>query len=255
VASGTGEDPREPLPGVRAPGVEEEPTSLAPSTGPDLPTPREDTRIAAADPAPQPTGLVVVAPAAVPAAEAISPAEAPGQEAATAHGGYSRRTLSPEATDLGTTLRTVLVVGQGEDGELAAAFRPAEGDALSRFEEGSQLGAEAAPAFPEEPTPPEPDPDTGIAPPRPVLRTAPEMGERLREAHRREALGPLALRLRVIEDGTVAGVEPLPGSSSGLPWLDRAVTDAVAGWEFLPAELHGEPMPVVIELVVEFDLE
>jgi TonB family protein len=260
MASGNGDTETEALPGVRAPGAEPMPVGPTPSDGLAPPTPREETRIADGGVSPEPATLVVIGAPAVPAEPstpaAISEQEAAdGRSAAPAAGGSSRRHEGwSEATDLDTTLRAVLVVSQGDDGELAAAFRGAEGEAgLNRFEEDSLLGAEAAPSLEEQLPPPEPDPETGIAPPLAVFQPVPDLGERLREAHRRDVLSPLALRLLVDEEGAVAAVTPL--SSSGLGWLDRAVADAVKGWEFRPAEQDGEPLPVVVELVVEFDLE
>ncbi len=165
----------------------------------------------------------------------------------------------PEILDLGETFRQVLVLAQLDNGELHAAFHAVESDpsmSLRRFEPEDAAGTLEGEAFLralEDLPPPEPDPDTGIAPPLAVYRPAPVWRQRGRRQRDLGPLSPALLRVHVQADGTVGSLALLSGS--GLRWLDRALVEAVQAWEFRPAERLQQTVPVSIELLVEFELE
>jgi TonB family protein len=184
-----------------------------------------------------------------------SAAEIAAQTPASAGTGASAPTLP----DLGETYRQVLVLAWRDDGDLEAAFHAADSDrsdSLRRFEAGgpaTTMQGEAAVQALEDLPPPEPDPDTDIAPPLPVYRPAPALGQRGRGQRDLGPLSPALLGVQVLADGTVGSVALISGS--GLRWLDRAVVRAVKAWEFRPAEQHRQAVAVTIELLVEFELD
>ena len=161
--------------------------------------------------------------------------------------------------ELGETYRQVLVLARRDDGQLVAAFHAADLDrsgSLRRFDDAEPVtlleGEVAVQALEHLPLP-EPDLDTGIAPPLAIYRPAPVLGQRGRGHRDLGPLSPALLRVSVMADGTVGSLALL--SSSGLRWLDRGVVEAVRAWEFRPAEHNQQAVPVSIELLVEFELE
>ena len=157
------------------------------------------------------------------------------------------------------------MLGEGEDGIVTAVFHSPQTEwtgprlALHR-EASSELGslrgearAEALTRLLEDLPAAPADPETGIAPPRPLLLPAPEFGRSDRTALEQEFLGPVALRVLVEADGSVSQVAAV--SRSGLPWLDQAIQRAVRTWTFRPAEVDGEPVAAFVEVVVELEQE
>jgi len=216
----------------------------------------EETRIAAAL-SPQPAAALI-APRGAPTTEGTVPTPAASADVMPAPG--SVEPGQPiEILDLGQTFRQVLVLAQHENGEMDAAFYAADASpsgTLRRFDEGASITAmegEGAGRVLEDLPPPEPDPDTGIAPPLPIYRPAPALRRPGRGQRDLGPLSPALLRVNVLADGTVGSLALLTGS--GLRWLDRAVVQAVRAWEFRPAERLEQAVPVSIELLVEFELE
>jgi TonB family protein len=255
----TGLSPVQPVPGRLAQAVPEtyqpvrDDAASPQATGAPalVAPPQEEARIAAAA---QPTGaLIVPLTVATPeVATETSPTSADKIAAARPAPGGSE--ASPEVLDLGETYRQVLVLARRDDGQLDAAFHAADIDpsgSLRRFDDAME--GEAAVQALEDLPPPEPDLDTGIAPPLPVYRPAPVLGQRGRGHRDLGPLSPALLRVSVMADGTVGSLALL--SSSGLRWLDRGVVEAVRAWEFRPAEHNQQAVPVSIELLVEFELE
>jgi protein TonB len=71
------------------------------------------------------------------------------------------------------------------------------------------------------------------------------------EARRRGATGNVLLEIVVDRDGTVSEVSVRRGLGAG---LDERAIEAVRQWKFAPARRLGEPVDVIVEVVVEFIL-
>jgi TonB family protein len=220
--------------------------------------PRAETRVADARPVP---GALTLAPTAggtqtspTRPADVQPTAEAtPGPATGT---GPDLEAVPLEGFELGETLRQVLVLAQRQDGDLSAAFHGSDLDVLQRFDDAGTDALEAEEMrrrVVEEVPAPQADLETGIVPPVPVFRAAPELRARARRQRELDLVGPALLHVAVLPDGTVGSLALI--SSSRLDWLDRAVLRAVEAWQFRPAERDGEPVPVVVELLVEFELE
>lgn len=82
-----------------------------------------------------------------------------------------------------------------------------------------------------------------LAPPRPLAAVPPPTPEGAPAAG-----GEVHLYLQVDASGEVLGVR----GASGDETLLAAAQAAARGWRFLPATLDGEPIPVVVEVVVRF---
>ncbi len=248
--------PLQPEPGRMAQAAAQtyEPSPQATGVPAIVAPPQEETRIAAAG---QPTGVFTIPMVAAPEAATETPPTSTDEIAAPAQA-PARRAATPEVLELGETYRQVLVLARRDDGRLDAAFHAADVEpsaSLRRFDDEEPAAAMEAEAVRvlEDLPPPEPDLDTGIAPPLPVYRPAPVLEHRGRRYRDIGPLSPALLRVHVLADGTVGSLALLSGS--GLRWLDRAVVEAVRAWEFRPAERHQQAVAVSIELLVEFELE
>ena len=73
------------------------------------------------------------------------------------------------------------------------------------------------------------------------------------EAQRRAEQGAVVLLIHVAPDGLPAGVDVV--SSSGHALLDRAATDAVWKWHFVPATRGGQPVPFDMTFRIVFQLD
>ena len=73
------------------------------------------------------------------------------------------------------------------------------------------------------------------------------------EAQRRAEQGAVVLLIHVAPDGLPAGVDVV--SSSGHALLDRAATDAVWNWHFVPATQDGQPVPFDMTFRIVFQLD
>jgi len=74
-----------------------------------------------------------------------------------------------------------------------------------------------------------------------------------REAARRAEQGAVILLIHVSPLGLPVGIDI--AESSGFVLLDRAASEAVWGWHFLPAMLDGRPVPFDMKLRVVFQLD
>ena len=248
---------RPPVPGRMA-----EPGPEAPTEDRDVlvgldPAPQKIATSLETEPAPAETGpLVVLIPTADGGPAAPEEPSGTGPAAGTEGAGRAiprdtMAAMAEEILELEVTYREVMVLAQANE-QVTATFRPAEIDPV-HSEEGTPVQESAAIASPEADLDVMPDPETGVLPPVPVHRSAPDLGSRSGEAHDRALLAPVALRVSVDTRGLVTGVSLLPGSGSGLAWLDDAVASAVERWEFRPAERDGEPIAAAVEIVIEFD--
>src|SRR3989449_3103144 len=91
-------------------------------------------------------------------------------------------------------------------------------------------------------------PGSGIEPPRLLREVRADYTE---DARRRGLSGEVVLEIVVRRDGSVGDVKILQGLGGGLN--DRAV-QAVRQWRFSPAQRHGTPVDVIVEVAVEFKL-
>ncbi len=91
-------------------------------------------------------------------------------------------------------------------------------------------------------------PGSGIQPPRLLREVRADYTE---DARRRNIAGEVVLEIVVRRDGSVGDVRVLQGLPGGLN--ERAV-QAVRQWKFAPAERHGSPVDVIVEVAVEFKL-
>jgi TonB family protein len=71
------------------------------------------------------------------------------------------------------------------------------------------------------------------------------------EAMRARAEGTVTLEALVDERGRVADARVV----KSIPLLDQSALDAAKQWEFKPARLNGEPVPVLIQLELKFTLK
>ena len=71
----------------------------------------------------------------------------------------------------------------------------------------------------------------------------------LEEAREAEVQGTVEVRARVNEEGRVEKISVLKGLPFG---LTEASTEAIATWEFLPAQLDGSPVAVEYDLQISF---
>jgi len=84
--------------------------------------------------------------------------------------------------------------------------------------------------------------------PKLVRQVEPDYTEEALEA---EIEGRVVLQLEIDAEGNVDGVEVVDGLGYG---LDEAAKAAARQYEFEPAEIDGEPAPVVMQFAVRFDL-
>jgi protein TonB len=89
---------------------------------------------------------------------------------------------------------------------------------------------------------------SGIEPPRLLREVKADYTE---DARQRGIAGAVVLEIVVRKDGAVGDVRVLEGLAGGLN--DRAI-QAVRQWRFAPAERHGAPVDVIVEVAVEFSL-
>ena len=88
-----------------------------------------------------------------------------------------------------------------------------------------------------------------IQPPKPIYEPAPDYTE---IARRTRIQGTVVIRAVIDEKGLVAGTQVLRGLPMG---LTQKALDAVQTWQFEPATLDGQPVPVYFELSVDFELQ
>jgi protein TonB len=105
------------------------------------------------------------------------------------------------------------------------------------------------------PPPPPPPPPTkpsrlhaGMQAPVKILNVDPIYPSMAQTAH---VKGVVILEAVIDEHGAVTAVKVL----RSIQLLDQAAVDAVRKWRFTPARLNGEPVPVVMTVTVNFELD
>jgi protein TonB len=88
---------------------------------------------------------------------------------------------------------------------------------------------------------------SGIQPPRKIVDVSPQYPPLARAAHQQ---GVVILETVIGVQGAVETVHVL----RGFPLLDDAAVEAVKQWRFTPAQLNGQPVPVVMTVTVNFTL-
>jgi TonB family protein len=91
-------------------------------------------------------------------------------------------------------------------------------------------------------------PGHGVAAPKPIYSPDPEFSEAARKAKYR---GSMTLALTVSPEGTAKDVCILRGLGMG---LDEKAVEAVSRWKFKPGTENGQPVPVRIDVEVDFQL-
>jgi TonB family protein len=87
-----------------------------------------------------------------------------------------------------------------------------------------------------------------IAPPRVLEQTRPEY---MQEAMAARVEGTVTLEVLVDEQGRVADARAI----KSIPLLDRSALDAVRQWRFTPTMVGGEPVPVLLQVEMQFTLK
>jgi protein TonB len=120
---------------------------------------------------------------------------------------------------------------------------------------GLPFGDPIGPVDPGPPPPPPPprqkDPvrvGSIIQAPNKLVHVSPVYPRLALDAHKE---GLVILEAVIAEDGSVRDVKVLRSQ----PLLDQAAIDAVRQWRFTPTLLHGEPVPVVMTVTVNFTLD
>ena len=248
--------PSEPAGADRADGdwLDTPPSGAAPGMPTARPGPGD--RSGARQERPVQVTVLLPPPAAGPATAPVEPPPASDPPQAGRRAAPTPRppAEAPVEEALEITHHTVATFGEGEEAS-TLVFRDAEmtGDADDRSDPVAAERARVDVASTPEVEPAEPDPRTGIVPPTPVDRPGPDLAGRLEEVQEWAVLAPLAARLVVSAEGEVLRAEIL--THSGLQWLDEEVVESLLGWTFRPAERDGEPIPVSLEVVVDFELE
>ncbi len=91
-------------------------------------------------------------------------------------------------------------------------------------------------------------PGSGISPPAIAHEVKPDYTE---DARRRHVEGDVVLEVIVLADGSVGSVRVVRGLGYG---LDDNAVQALRRWRFHPAQRHGVPVDVLVEVAMEFRL-
>jgi protein TonB len=91
-------------------------------------------------------------------------------------------------------------------------------------------------------------PGSGITPPVLVRQIQPGFTE---EALARKIQGEVIVEVIILKDGTVRPVRVLRGLSAD---LNQKALEAAAQWKFIPAKLKGQPVDLIAEIVVDFNI-
>lgn len=86
----------------------------------------------------------------------------------------------------------------------------------------------------------------GISAPKPIYNPEPEYTDR---ARKKKINGSLVLSIVVTEEGKVRDAKVVTGLDKN---LDKQALKAVSTWKFEPATKGGKPVPVRIEVEVDF---
>jgi periplasmic protein TonB len=116
---------------------------------------------------------------------------------------------------------------------------------------GIVQGVQAPPQPQPQPQPPRgplPVSHQGIKPPVKIVNVSPEYPATARQVRQQ---GIVILEAIIAASGAVETVRVL----RGYPLLNQAAIDAVQQWRFTPALLNGQPVPVVMTVTVNFQLQ
>ncbi len=91
-------------------------------------------------------------------------------------------------------------------------------------------------------------PGSGITPPILVKKISPDFTA---EALARKIQGEVIVEVIILKNGTVRPVRVLQGLSADLN--DKALL-AASQWKFIPAKLKGQPVDLIAEIVVDFNI-
>jgi periplasmic protein TonB len=89
----------------------------------------------------------------------------------------------------------------------------------------------------------------GVNAPIVLLKTKPPYTEEARKAH---ATGIVSIQAVIREDGTIDSFKVLRGLGYGLD--EAAITTVSTKWRFKPGTKNGAPVPVIVNIEVEFNL-
>jgi periplasmic protein TonB len=135
--------------------------------------------------------------------------------------------------------------------------RAGRADGVEVVERGSSgldgliAGERVLPPPPQPPSPPPQPPvrlHSGMQPPTKIVHVNP-IYPPLARAARREGL--VVLEAVIDVRGNVTTVNVL----QSVPLLDQAAVDAVRQWRFTPTLMSGEPVPIVMTVTVNFQLQ
>ncbi|HEY3883916.1 MAG TPA: energy transducer TonB, partial [Vicinamibacterales bacterium] len=127
------------------------------------------------------------------------------------------------------------VTGEGVGGRQGAGIGEGAGPGAG---DGSDGGAEGGPYHA----------GSDVSPPSIVREVKPDYTE---EGRRRGLEGEVNVEVIVRRDGSVGAVTLLDGLGAG---LDQRAIEAVRQWRFAPAQRHGLPVDVVVDIAVGFHL-
>lgn len=134
-------------------------------------------------------------------------------------------------------------------GERRLSNAPAGPPAIGNPGDLDANGIAALPLPPPAPQPTAPiRQSSGVQPPQRIVNVAPAYPAIARSAR---VQGVVILEIVIDERGNVAKAEIL----RSIPLLDAAALDAVRQWKFLPTQLNGRAVPIVMSVTVNFTLQ
>jgi periplasmic protein TonB len=210
--------------------------------------------------------LVMSPPGGEPAAAAAAPADKPSEKSPAPETSQETAAVSPTPT---------VAPAPAEEPAPAVATPPPPAPAAPTADEPPPPAPSAeAPAAPPPPAPPAPKPaenkltfdfaqaesDTNawvtgssVLPPSPDIKFHNRKPSYPMAAAQRGEQGTVVLLIHVTAEGVVTDVEV--ARSSGFPTLDRAASDAVQTWHFLPSIKDGAPAPSDVQFGFVFSLD
>ncbi len=89
---------------------------------------------------------------------------------------------------------------------------------------------------------------SGITTPIPVKKVQPAFTD---DALARKIQGDVTVEVVILKDGTVRPVRVVRGLSAD---LDEKALEAASKWKFIPGKFKGEPVDVIAEIIVSFNI-
>jgi protein TonB len=89
---------------------------------------------------------------------------------------------------------------------------------------------------------------SGLTPPVLLRKIQPGFTE---EALARKIQGEVVIEVVILKDGTVRPVRVLRGLSAD---LNQKAFEAASLWKFIPAKFKGQPVDLIAEIVVDFNI-